>query len=63
MEEQRARQQADTGATNPGEGGQETPAAGGQAAAAGGIHFSMVFESDTYYLYFGFLCLRYGLLV
>jgi len=36
MEEQRARQQADTGATNPGEGGQETPAAGGQAAAAGG---------------------------
>jgi len=36
MEEQRARQQADTGATNPGEAGQETPAAGGQAAAAGG---------------------------
>jgi len=35
MEEQRARQQADTGATNPGEGGQETPA-GGQPAAAGG---------------------------
>lgn len=34
MEEQRARQQADTGAT-PAEGGQETPA-GGQAAAAAG---------------------------